>query len=108
MKWEKNILVFDNSFVDPKVYYLNAFGQLPCISFIADVDVTKIFGIIASGRYGKVLTTLQRNYYDRESNQIRFTKALFTIDGRLVIRLGDDWTDLYFSPKDQARANKMV
>ncbi len=62
--------VFDNSYVDAKAFYMREFKQVPCVSLINNLDVTKAFNYIQEGNCGNVLAVYQYNWYNgRKSKQ---------------------------------------
>ena len=100
--------LFDETFIEPKNYYLKEFKAMPCIHFIGGLDTGEIFKLIDSGKFGKVEDTYQRNYYNWQQKRIEFSKTIFKLEGKMMVRLGDDWVEILFSNKDYTRANAMM
>jgi len=107
-KKHKGTGLFDEYFIEPKAFYLKEFGTVPCVHFISLVDVTKIFALINSNKYGKVQNVYQRNYYNWQMERIEFSKTLFKLQNRVLVRLGDDWAEIYFGTKNYDLANEML
>ena len=100
--------LFTENFIEVKEFYLKEFKRIPCISFIGDVDTSKVFDEVNSGKYGEVKATYQRNYYNWQQKRLDFNKTLFKLDGNVMVLLGDDWTEILFSNTNYDLANKML
>jgi len=108
LKKQKTSGLFDEHFIEAKAFYMKEFKALPCIMYIGNIDANKIFELIRSHKYGNVKATYQRNWYNWQQERLEFSKTIFKLDKQMMIRLGDDWAEIYFSNTDYARANKMV
>jgi hypothetical protein len=108
LKSNKQPLLFDEYFIEPKAFYLKEFGTLPCVHFINLVDVNKIFALVNANKYGKVQTVYQRNYYNWQMERIEFTKTLFRLQDKMMVRLGEDWADIYFDTRHYDLAREML
>src|SRR5579871_753389 len=104
----KDVRLFDEYFIEPKAFYLKEFGSIPCVHYIGLIDVNKVFQLIKSGEYGKVQDVYQRNYYNWQMERIEFSKTLFKLKNKVIVRLGEDWADIYSSPKHYDLANRML
>ncbi|MFT3937123.1 MAG: AAA family ATPase [Chitinophagaceae bacterium] len=100
--------VFDEYFIEPKTFYLQSFGSLPSIIYINNIDSNKVFAEVDSNKHGKVVQVYQRNWYNWQQDKFQFSKSLFKLEGGIVIRLGDDWMDIYYASSDYPRASRMA
>ena len=107
-KSKNNDQLFDQYFIEAKVFYMKLFKVVPCVAYIGNVDTKKIFELIQHGKYGKVKDAYQRIYHDWEDDRICFSKTIFVIENKLMVKLDDDWLEVYFTTKDYAMANKML
>lgn len=108
LKRNKETRLFDEHFIEPKVFYLKEFGAVPCVHFISLIDATKIFALVNADKYGKVDAVYQRNYYNWQKERIEFTKTLFKLQNKVMVRLGEDWAEIYFGSKNYDLANEML
>lgn len=108
LRKQKPTGLFDDYFIEAKNFYLKEFNTMPCIAYIGNVNTGDIFSVIQSGQFGKVTATYQRNYFNWQQKQIEFSKTLFKLEGRMMVKLGDDWLEILFSNNDYDRANKML
>jgi len=107
-KKQKVFQLFDENFIEPKAFYLKEFKSLPCIAFIGAIDSNKIFELIKSNKYGTVQTIYQRNYYNWQDGRIEFSKTIFKLENKIVIRLAEDWLDIFFDTNNYELANAML
>jgi hypothetical protein len=107
-KSNNNDQLFDQYFIEPKNFYVKLFNTVPCVAYIGNVDTKEIFELINSAKYGKVEDVYQRIYHDWEDDRICFSKAIFIIENELMVKLDDDWLEIYFTTNDFTMANKML
>mgnify|MGYP001556947667 CR=1 FL=1 len=107
-KSENSNDLFDQHFIEPKVFFMKLFHVVPCVAYIGNVNTKKIFELIQDGKYGKVKDVYQRIYHDWEDDKICFSKTIFVIENELMAKLDDDWLEVYFTTKDYAIAKKML
>jgi hypothetical protein len=108
LKFKKQVMLFDEYFIEPKAFYLKEFGALPSVHFINQVDAGKIFSLIRTNKYGKVQRFYQRNYFNWQMDRMEFSKTLFKLQNKVLVRLGEDWADIYFGTKQSGLANEML
>lgn len=108
IKTKMNESLFDKYFIEPKQFYTKVFKQMPCIVFINNVDTKKLFDIINVEAFGKVKNFYQRTYYSWDNEKTLIDKCVFILENKMLIRLGDDWCDIYFNSKNQTQVDKMV
>ena len=107
-KSENSNDLFDQHFIEPKVFFMKLFHVVPCVAYIGNVNTKKIFELIQDGKYGKVKDVYQRIYHDWEDDKICFSKTIFVIENNVMVKLEDDWLEVYFTTKDYAIAKKML
>ncbi len=87
---------FDNYFIEPRYFYTVVFNTVPCVAYIGNVDINKLFDLVKTNKYGNVLESFQRIYHNWDDDTVRFSKTLFVLENKIVIRMMDDWSDVYF------------
>ncbi len=105
---QKQTGIFDDSFIEPKEFYLKTFKAVPCLAFINNVDTEAIFKLINAGKYGNVKAVYQRNWYNWQQDRIEFSKTLFKLDNKMMVRLGDDWLEILYQPNAYELAAAML
>lgn len=100
--------IFDQWFIEAKAFYMKLFNTVPCVAYIGNVDTKKIFELINVNRYGKVRHVYQRIYHDWDDDKIFFTKTIFILEKKMMVKLCDEWLEIYFDTKSYDKANKML
>jgi hypothetical protein len=100
--------IFDQRFIEAKAFYMKLFNTAPCVAYIGNVDTKKIFELINVNRYGKVRHVYQRIYHCWDDDKILFDKTIFILKNKMMVKLGDEWLEIYFSTKYYNRANAML
>jgi len=104
----KGIQLFDNTYIEVRALYKLEFNQVPCISFVNNLDAGKVFSYIREGNCGKVIAVYQRNWYNWQMKRQEFSKTIFKLSGRTIIELGDDYAEILFDKNNFDYANKLV
>jgi len=100
--------IFDQWFIEAKAFYIKMFNMAPCVAYIGNVDTTKIFDIIKKENYGKVVDIYQRIYHSWHDDKVFFDKTIFILENKVMVKLNDEWLEIYFDTKSNAKANKML
>lgn len=105
---KKNDQLFDQYFIEPRSLYVKVFKILPCVAYIGNVDTKKLFELINNNSYGKIKGVYQRIYHDWDDDKIVFSRAIFIIERKIMIKLCDDWLEIYFDTKSYDKANSLL
>src|ERR1700759_3572855 len=77
---------FDQYFIEPRSFYTRIFNTIPCVAYIGNVDINKLFDLVKTNKYSKVVEVFQRIYHDWDNDKICFSKTLFVLENKIVIR----------------------
>jgi hypothetical protein len=105
---KENDQLFDQYFIEPRNLYVKLFKTVPCVAYIGNVDTKKIFEIINDNSHGKVKDVYQRIYHDWDDDKILFGKAIFILEKKMLIKLCDEWIEIYFDTRSYDRANSLL
>lgn len=105
---KQNPSIFDSDYIDVKNFYTAEYKATPCISFIRDVQVEKVYEYINKGFAGKVLATYQHNYYSWQRQQMEFHTTVFKLENQVLIELGNDYAEILFNNNSYAYANELI
>ncbi|CAN5628729.1 hypothetical protein BH10BAC3_BH10BAC3_29220 [soil metagenome] len=100
--------MFDQYFIEPKVYYLKTFNSLPCIAFIDDLEISKVMDVINTAKYGKLLSKYQRCYYDWDDERIEISRQLVELEAKVLLKIDKDWLEIYYPASKQQMVNEML
>lgn len=104
----KRTPVFDNYYVDLKTFYLREYGQVPCVTFVDDIDAEKIFAYISEGNAGTVIDVYQKSFYNWSQKRQEFNRTVFKLSGNTMINLGDDYVEVYFDRTNYTFGKELV
>lgn len=108
IKFSRPVAVFENNFVEVKAFYMQEFKQVPCISYISNIDVTKAFNYLKEGNGGKVNGIYQYTWYNWQKKQLEFSKTVFKLGNRVMIELGHDYAEILFDETNYAFACNII
>ena len=103
-----DMIVFENSYIDGKYFYMREFNIMPCITTIGNLDLSKVFDYINTGLAGKVRATYQRNFYNWAEEKQFFHKTVFKIEDRVMIVLSGDFVEIYHDKSKYSYAENLV
>lgn len=103
-----NTDLFDNYFIDAKKFYFKEYKTLPCVAYIGNINAEKIFELVSSHKYNKVIATYQRNYYSWQQERIEFGRTMFQLSNKMIVNLSDDYVEILFDKADYDLSNKML
>jgi hypothetical protein len=104
----KDIDIFDNSYIEAKAFYLKEFNRAPCVTYVSNVDSAKAFDYISKGKAGRVITTYQSNYYSWQHKKQFFSRTVFKLEGKVMIELGHDYAEIFFTNDSFDYADKLM
>jgi hypothetical protein len=77
--------IFDHQYVEGKLFYVNRFRQVPCISWIEDVDTTKAFTYLKENYNNDIVEVFQCSDYNTEKEILEFRKTIFVLKDQRVV-----------------------
>ena len=92
--------LFLGHYVDPKVFYTMLFNEVPCMSFIGDLDTGKAFDFIQSTYRVQVKEIYQHSYFDHDKRGFYFNNTFFVMKNKRIIELGNNYCQVLHT-KDQ-------
>ena len=92
--------LFLGHYVDPKVFYTVQFNEVPCMSFIGELETGKAFDFIQSTYRAEVRSIYQHNYFDHDKRGFYFNNTLFVLKNKRMIELGNNYCQVFYT-KDQ-------
>ena len=108
IKFSQPTAVFENNFVEVKAFFMKEFKQVPCISYISNIDVTKAFNYLKEGNAGRVNGIYQYTWYNWQKKQLEFSKTVFKLGNSVMIELGHDYAEILFDETNYAFASSLI
>jgi hypothetical protein len=103
-----NANLFDNYYVDLKIFYMKEFGRVPCVNYIDDINTGEVFDYINAGKAGAVIDIYQRTWFNWSQNRQEFTRTVFKLAGNTMIHLGDDYAEVYFDRTNYTYGKELI
>jgi hypothetical protein len=100
--------IFDNTYIDVKHFYTERFGRIPCISYIGNLDVSRVFEYVNTGFAGKVTAIYQRNFYNWYMQRQEFNRTVFLLDNKVMIALAGDGVEVCFDKSAYAYSENLL
>ena len=104
----KQVHIFDNTYINVQVFYLREFKQPPCVSFINNVDVSAIYRFVNEGGDGEVIAIYQKRHYDWKQQKRLFSRTVFKLGNKLMIELGPDWVEIVSASDNYVFVNDLM
>jgi hypothetical protein len=100
--------LFMGHYVDPKAFYVMLFNELPCVSYIGELDTSKAFEYITNGYKSQLKDVYQHNYFDHDKQQFFFNNNLFVLNEKRMIELGNNFCHVLHTKDQYAFGSKMI
>lgn len=90
-KINTNSGLFNGHFVDVKAFYVWKFNEIPCITFIGDMDITKAFAFVKDNCKADKTATYQHSYFNHADQQVYFNNTIFVLTNNRMIEVADEY-----------------
>jgi hypothetical protein len=100
--------IFDHQYVEGKLFYVNRFREVPCISWLDGIDCGKAFDFIRETYRDEITDLFQCNDFNFEKNQLEFRKTIFVLKNKRVIELSYSYIQLLYGNTQFAFANQLA
>ncbi len=104
----KNANIFENQYIETKLFYVNRFRKIPSITFVDDIDITKAFAYIRDNNKDRIVEIFQTCFYNREEGVQQFTKTIFVLKNKVLIELGNACAEILFDAVSEQFADDLV
>lgn len=100
--------IFSGHFIEAKAFYAWQFNRLPCVSFIAELDVSKAFGHINETYQHCIVIVYQHSWYDHKESKLLFNNTLFVLKDQRIVELANDYCQVLYTPGQCAWAMQVT
>lgn len=91
-----NTHIFNNDYIEVKAFYLQEFGETPCIYYVGNINPVQAIEYISSGAAGKVLAVYHRNYYSWEDQKEQRAITIFKLENKVLIEVCSHGVDILY------------
>ncbi|MFT3748959.1 MAG: AAA family ATPase [Agriterribacter sp.] len=94
---KRNASVFDHQYLEVKAFYMFRFRRVPCITYIDDVDVTRVYGYIQNNLGDSIVDIYQSCFFNRAENIQQFNKTIFVLNNKVMIELAGQYVEILYA-----------
>lgn len=95
-------------YVDVKVFYTMQFNKVPCVSFIPELDTSKVFEYIDNQYRDQITGIYQHNFFDHAEQKLFFNNCIFVLKDNRMIEAGNNFCQVLYTTKQYAWAQNIL
>jgi len=103
-----NTGLFNGHFVDAKAFYVLRFNAIPCITFISEMDLGKVFTYITESYHAMIVAAYQHAYFDHNDKNIYFNNTVIVLQNKRMIELAENYCQVLHAATDYDFARKFA
>jgi len=100
--------LFIGHYIEVKAFYVIKFNEVPCVSFISELDTGKAYEFITDRFQNQVKGIYQHNYFDHDKQQFFFNNSVFVLGNKRMIELGNNFCHVLHNNKQYNFGNELV
>lgn len=100
--------IFLNSFLDCKAYFMYAYQQVPCITWVDQVNTDKVLKHIKTEYATAITGIFQNSKYDRKKKKSLYSTTIILLKDNCLVELGGDYCEVLHTHEDYEMANELV
>jgi hypothetical protein len=100
--------IFQNSFLDCKAYYMYAYQQVPCITWVDQVNTDKVLKHIKTEYAGAITGIFQYSKYDRKKKKSLYSTTIILLKDNCLVELCGDYCEILHTHDDYEMANAFI
>jgi len=100
--------IFNGHFVDAKALYVAKFNDVPCVTFIGELNVTKAFDYIMQTYNRDINATYQHSYFNHDDKEVYFNNTIVVLNFKRVIEIANDYCQVLHNDKHYAWVSQLV
>jgi hypothetical protein len=100
--------IFNGHFIDVKAFYVAQFNKMPCITFINDMDVTKVFAFVKETFRADITATYQHAYFNHDNKQLYFNNTIVVLSFGRMIELADNYCQVLHTSYQYVWAKQLI
>lgn len=100
--------IFHNNFLDCKAYYMYAYQQVPCITWVDQVNTEKVLKYIRAEYEGAITGIFQYSKYNRKRRKSLYSTTIILLKENCLVELGVDYCEILHTHKDYDMADALM
>jgi hypothetical protein len=103
-----NAGLFNGHYIDVRSFYVAKFNAIPCITFIGDMDVTKVFAFIKKTYNQDIMATYQHSYFNHDDGNFYFNNTIIVLSYNRMVELVDNHCQVLHAADQYAWARQFI
>jgi hypothetical protein len=100
--------IFQNSFLDCKAYFMYTYQQVPCITWVDQVNTAKVLKHIKTEYAGAITGIFQYSKYNRRKKKSLYSTTIILLKDNCLVELSGDYCEILHTHEDYETANTLV
>lgn len=100
--------LFNGHYIDVKVFYVTRFDEMPCVSFIGEMDVTGVFAYLNEEYKNEIVNVYQHSYFDHTEQKMLFNNTVFVLTDNRMIEVAGNYCQVLHSDRAYGWANALL
>lgn len=95
-------------YFEVKAWYLQKFDRMPCVSFIGELDTTKVYAYINERFTDEIVAVYQHAYFEHDEKKMYFNNTVFILTNNRMLELGSNYCQVLHTNKQYTWANELI
>ena len=100
--------LFNGHYIDVKAFYVIRFDQMPCVSFIGEMDATRVFAYLNEVNKSEIVNVFQHSYFDHAEQKMLFNNTVFVLTDNRMIEVAGNYCQVLHSDRAYGWANALL
>lgn len=100
--------LFNGHYIDVKAFYVSRFDQMPCVSFIGEMNVTRVFAYLNEEYKNEIVNVYQHSYFDHTEEKMLFNNTVFVLSENRMIEVAGNYAQVLHSDRAYGWANTLL
>jgi len=100
--------LFNGHFIEVKALYALEFDALASVTFIGELDTSKVFAFINENMGSEIVSTYQHSYFDHGEQKMFFNNTIFLLRNKRMIELGNNYCQVLHTQHQYSWVNDLV
>jgi hypothetical protein len=103
-----NAGLFNGHFAEVKAFYVWKFNEVPCLTFIGDMDTAKVFDFVKDVYKADIISTYQHSYFNHDDKELYFNNTIIVLSFKRMIEITDNHCQLLHTGNQYAWAKSLA
>ena len=100
--------LFNGHYIDAKTLFVLKFNEIPSVTFIGELDVTKAFDYMLENLETKLVAVYRHSFFNHTDNSVYFNNAIFVLTNKRIIEVADNYCQLLYTADNYVWADQFA